>query len=165
MTGVLLSDAKNRIQGQEELRMVLEETISMLEVTATGLRRQLGAGNEQLENARKMVAAKLCVISFFDNLSQGRTADAFLEVSDDIKWWAPGGKMLDVDKKHMIMRMAKSKKLAFVIKELVVGKSCIAVSVSAATKSYQFLFLFCGDQIVGVKEKSDARPLMELLTE
>ncbi len=144
--------------------MILEETISMLEVTAAGLRRQLVAGNEQLENARKMVAAKLCVISFFDNLSQGRIAEAFLEVSDDVKWWAPGGEILAVDKEQMMKRMEQAKrKLVFMIKEIVLGESCIAVSVSLATKSYQFLFFFRGEQIVGIREKSDSLPSAELV--
>jgi hypothetical protein len=35
--------------------------------------------------------------------------------------------------------------------------------VSLGGKSYQFMFLFGGDQIVGVKEKLDVAPLTELV--
>jgi hypothetical protein len=49
------------------------------------------------------------------------------------------------------------------IMEAVLGESCIAVRVSLGGKSYQFMFLFGGDQIVGVRETLDAGPLTELV--
>jgi hypothetical protein len=143
--------------------MVLEETILQLEVTVEGLNLQLRTGSEQLEGARKMFG-KLCVISFFDNLSAGRIAEAFQRVSDDVKWWAPGGKLLNVGRERMIKRMELAVKIVFTIREIILGESCIAVRVSTATGCFQFMFLFRGEQIVGVKENSDAKPLGELLT-
>jgi hypothetical protein len=142
--------------------MVLEETISQLEVTVAGLNLQLRAGSEQLESARKMFS-KLCVISFFDNLSCGRTAEAFQRVSDDVKWWAPGGKLIIVNKERMIKRMELATKTVFTIREIILGESCVAVKVSSATGCFQFMFLFRGEQIVGVNENSDAKPLGDLL--
>ncbi len=142
--------------------MVLEETISQLEVTVAGLNHQLRTGSEQLESARKMFR-KLCVISFFDNLSAGRTAEAFLRVSDNVKWWAPGGRLLSIDKERMMKRMGSAAKIVFTIREIILGESSVAVRVASATGCFQFVFLFQGEQIVGVKENSDAKPLEDFL--
>ena len=84
-------------------------------------------------------------------------------MSDNVKWWAPGGKRLDVDKKSMIRRMGGATKIVFTIREILVGESCVAVRVSAATGYFQFSFLFQAEEIVGVRENSDAKPLQDLL--
>ncbi len=143
--------------------MVLEETICVLEATVSGIRVQLREGSERLESARTMVAIKLAVASFFENLTAGKTAEAFSGVADNVKWWAPGGILLHIDKERMMRRMQSAPAAEFVIKEAALGDSCVAVRVALGAKSFQFLFLFEGQKIVGVKESVDNAPLLELL--
>ncbi len=146
-----------------ELLATLEGTISTLEGTASEICLQLREGNAALEDSRRTVSAKAAVASFFDNLNVGNITEAFARVSDDVKWWAPGGIRLNIDKPQMMKRMSVANGIKCEIMEAVLGESCVAVRVSLGARSYQFMFLFGGDQIVGVKENLDVAPLTELV--
>jgi hypothetical protein len=146
-----------------ELVATVESTISTLEGTVSAICSQLREGSTALENARRTVSAKAAVASFFDNLYVGNIAAAFARVSDDVKWWVPGGIRLKMDKPQMMKRMGLANAIKCEIMEAVLGESCIAVRVSLGGKSYQFMFLFGGDQIVGVRETLDVAPLTELV--
>ncbi len=98
---------------------------------------------------------KLSVALFFANLSAGKPADAFANA----KWWAPGGVLLPFDKERVMRRMQASS-TDFVVKDVVVGDSCLAARVEFNRTMFQFLFLFQGGKIVGVKENTDDVPLI-----
>ncbi len=137
----------------------------MLESTVSNIGLQLREGNDELDNARRKVANMGAVAALFENLSAGKTAEAFSGVADKVKWWAPGGILLHVDKERMMRRIEAAPCGHFQIKEAAVGDSCVAVRV-VLTDSFQFLFLFEGKQIVGVKEQTSEgsrMPLVELL--
>lgn len=180
-----------RIVGNEELRLSLEETISRLEETIAGLGQQLETGSLQLDDARRItvtLATKLSVVTFFEDLSNRRLSEAFANVSDDVRvlllesclfclsfqqvmWSAPGGILLKATKKQMMRRMESSVSggIVFDIKEIIIRDSfTVAVRVGFVKVGeifedmYQFMFLFSGNVIVGVKENTDKKPLSEI---
>ena len=157
----------------DELRQGLMETIQSIEQTVDGLSLHLEFGCVQLDNARRMtrtLTIKFIVVGFFESLSSGRVAEAFLKVADDVKWWTPVGSVLTVDKQRMIKRMEGSSRLGMVfdIIELIVMEAQIAVRVmiiggrKRRSEGFQFLFQFLGEVIVAVRESADLYPLADL---
>jgi hypothetical protein len=116
-----------------DVRLV-EETILRIEQTLSGLVSQLDAGCVQLDNARRLtkgLAIKFIVVGFFESLSAGRVAEAFLQIAEGVKWWTPVGSVLNVDKQQMVRRMEGSSRLGMVfhVMEMIVMDSRVAARV------------------------------------
>jgi hypothetical protein len=155
-----------------DVRLV-EEAILRIEQTICGLGSQLDAGCVQLDNALRLtkgLATKFIVVGFFESLSTGRVAEAFLQVAEDVIWWTPVGYALSVYKQQMIRRMEGSSRLGmvFCVTEMIAMDSRVAarVSVTGGRKrrfdGFQFLFRFSEGVIVAVRESTDLNPLADL---